>query len=70
MSIDEFNNTRWGMGMFATYKGDKYPIVACDFEEALVALSNVTLGTDEPNWVRCENIQLVDVQHQTNRLKA
>lgn len=46
--------------MFAMYKGEKYPIAACDFEEALVALSGVTLGTDEPNWVRCENIQLVD----------
>ena len=60
MTIDEFNNTRWGPNMFAIYHGEKYPIVACDFEEVLVALSGVTLGTDEPNWVRCENIMLID----------
>lgn len=60
MGIDEFNSTRWRPRMFAMYKGEKYPIAACDFEEALVALSGVTLGTDEPNWVRCENITLVD----------
>lgn len=60
MSIEEFNSTKWGGGMFAMYHGEKYPIAACDFEEALVALSGVTLGTDELNWVRCENITLVD----------
>ena len=60
MSINEFNNTRWGPKMFATYRGEKYPIAACDFEECLVALSGVSLGTHEPNWVRCENIMLVD----------
>ena len=60
MSIDEFNNTKWGPRMFAMYRGERLPIVACDFQEALVALSGVTLGTDDPNWIRCENIVLVD----------
>jgi len=60
MSIDEFNSTRWGAGMFAVYQGEKYQIAACDFGEALVALSGVTLGTDEPTWVRCESVQVVD----------
>jgi len=56
MSIDEFNRTKWGCGMFAMYNGEKYPIVSCDFNEAIVALSGVTLGSNEPVWVRCENI--------------
>ena len=60
MNIDEFNETNWGSGMFAMYNGEKYPVAACDFEEQLLALSGVTLGTDEPTWVRCENIELVD----------
>lgn len=60
MNINEFGRTKWGPRMFGMYKGEKYPIAACDFEEALVALDGVTLGSDEPNWVRCENIELVD----------
>lgn len=59
MTIDEFNNTGWAAGMKAKYKDEVYPISSCDFNEALVGLSGVTLGTDEPTWVRCENIDLV-----------
>ena len=59
MTTDEFKKTKWGGGMFAKYRGEKYPIAACDFGEELVALDGVTLGSDEPNWVRCENIELV-----------
>ena len=66
MSIDEFNDTKWGSGMKAKYflDGEIYPIVACDFIESLVALSGVTLGTNEPNWVRCENIKLVEEERE------
>lgn len=60
MTIDEFNSTPWAGGMKAIYKGRVHRIVACDFEEHLVALDGVTLGTDEPNWVRCENIQIME----------
>ena len=61
MTIDEFNNTQWHPGMRAKYKGEaeSYPIVACDFEEALVAIQGRTMGTDEPDWVRCENVTIV-----------
>jgi hypothetical protein len=58
MTIDEFNKTAWHPNMFAHYNGYIYPIVSCDFEEALVALDGVVQGTDEPSWVRCENIEL------------
>lgn len=60
MTIDEFNKTGWCCGMKAKYKGEIYPIASCDFEEKLVALPGVTLGTDEPNWIRCENIEIID----------
>jgi len=59
MTIDEFNKTAWHPNMFAIYHGRKHPISACDFEEALIALDGVVLGSDEPSWVRCENIELV-----------
>ncbi len=62
MTIDEFDATKFTANMIATYHRDneKYPIVACDFHERLVALDGVTLGSGEPNWVRCENITIVD----------
>ena len=59
MTQAEFNNTKWKRGMRAIYKGTEYPIAACDFEEALIAIDGYTLGTDEPTWVRCENVTLV-----------
>jgi hypothetical protein len=59
LTIDEFNKTGWYPNMFALYQGRKHPIVSCDFEEALIALDGVVLGTDEPSWVRCENIELI-----------
>lgn len=60
MTINEFNNTGWRVNMFAIYHGRTYPIVSCDFEEALVALDGVVLGTEDPSWVRCENIELTN----------
>lgn len=59
MTLYDFKETRWGPGMRAAYDGRVYPIAAVDFKEALVALSGVTLGDDQPNWVRCENIELL-----------
>lgn len=59
MTIQEFNNTGWHGNMFAIYKGKHYPIASCDFEEALIALDGVVAGSDDPSWVRCENVDLV-----------
>lgn len=59
MTHEEFDETRWSVNMKGEYRGDIYPIVSCDFEERIVALDGVTLGSDEPNWVRCENVTLV-----------
>jgi len=61
MTLDEFDTTQFTADMTAIYHGDneKHSIVACDFQERLVALEGVTLGSDEANWVRCENITIV-----------
>jgi len=61
MTLEEFDSTQFTANMDAIYHGDneQHPIVACDFQERLVALDGVTLGSDEPNWVRCENITIV-----------
>ena len=59
MTIDEFNNTSWRPNMFAMYKGNLHLIASCDFEECLVGLDGVVLGSEEISWVRCENIELV-----------
>jgi len=60
MTIEEFNNTLWAGNMFALYKGVRYQIGASDFEEALVGLVGVVQGSDDLNWVRCENIEVVE----------
>jgi hypothetical protein len=57
MTIQEFNNTGWSGGMFCLYKGTKYAIGICDFEEGLVGI--VDPQTDDLSMVRCENITLV-----------
>lgn len=59
MTFEEFDATVWGYGMKAEYKGRVYDVVACDFDERLIALEGITLGSDEPDWVRCENVTLV-----------
>ena len=59
MTVDEFNSTEFGCGMFAMYKGGKYPIASCDFDECLIGLDGVVQGSDDPTWVRCENVELV-----------
>lgn len=58
MTIDEFNNTGFGGGMFAIYRGGKYPISAVAFDEALLALDDVVDGGEYPSWVRCENVEI------------
>jgi hypothetical protein len=58
MTIEEFNNTRFGNGMKVIYKGVENDIVSVDFEESLIGLGDVEEG--EIYWVRCENVNLVD----------
>lgn len=58
MTIEEFNNTRFGAGMKAKYKGEVYTIGSVDFEEKLVG---IYMPEDlETTWVRCENISIIE----------
>jgi hypothetical protein len=57
MTIEEFNNTRFGAGDSVIYKNELWPIVAVEFEEALFAITVAV--ADQMNWVRCENCQYI-----------
>lgn len=60
MSIEEFNNTRFGNGMKVIYKGEEIDIISVDFAEALVGIGIEGGDEDEIHWVRCENVELVN----------
>ena len=60
MTIDTFNQTRWGAKMKAIYDGKTYDIASVDFQEQLVGIHE-NLDHDNPDevsWKRCENIEL------------
>ena len=61
MTIQEFNETRFGKGDKAIYKDENYAIATLDFEEKLIGLHGVCLGVDDDDvtWVRCENIEFI-----------
>lgn len=58
MSIEEFEDTRFGRGMKVRYKGVEYPIASVDFEESLIGIEFTENG--EICWVRCENLTIVE----------
>jgi hypothetical protein len=59
MTIEEFNNTRFGVGMKCLYKGKEYDIYQVDFEECLLGIW-ISGPYQYFDWVRCENINLVN----------
>jgi len=61
MTIDEFNKTRFGGGMWAKYKGEKYLVISVIFPEALFGLipNEEDTPADEWMWARCENVELI-----------
>lgn len=54
MTVEEFNKTGWSKGMNCLYQGKKHQIRSLDFDEKLVGI--VVDHSDDPAWVRCENI--------------
>ncbi len=56
MTIDEFNNTKFGAGDKVIYHGKKYPIASVDFEECLVGLDMECDLLEDIQWKRCENV--------------
>lgn len=63
MTIEQFNNTRFGAGDEVIYKGETWPIIEVDFEEALFGIPNergITVEVaDQITWVRCENCTFI-----------
>lgn len=61
MTIQEFNETRFGAGDLVNYKNEIWPIIEVDFEEALFGIPNErgikVECADQITWVRCENCQ-------------
>jgi hypothetical protein len=60
MSIEEFNDTRFGNGMKVIYRGEENDIVSVDFEESLIGIGIEGGDDGEIHWVRCENVTLVN----------
>lgn len=67
MTIEEFNNTRFGFGIKAIYDGKVYDIESIDFQEAIFGLNNGTVECSKCGhefidilWVRCENCEIME----------
>ncbi len=62
MTIEEFNNKRFGGNMFCTHQGEKKFIMSVDFNEALLGLTNEQedIPPEEWEWVRCENVTILE----------
>ena len=61
MTVDEFNNHRFGANMFVEYQGEKMYVISLSFPEALFGLvpDKSDYDPDEWSWVRCENILIL-----------
>ena len=57
MTIDQFNNTRFGAGLKASYNGTIYNLQGIDFTECLFELKHPG-WPDDAFWVRCENAEI------------
>ncbi len=66
MTIDEFNNTRFGAGDKVIYDGKEYPITSVDFEEMLIGLNMESDNLIDCEWKRCENCILISL-HLSNK---
>lgn len=53
MTIQEFNNTKWGAGMRCIYDGQEHKITSVDFTESLIEIQDIL---EQRTWVRCENV--------------
>lgn len=64
MTIQEFNNTRFGRGDKVIYQGEEYFLARCDFEEKLFGLlrimPNPNIEPEETSWIRCENGEFIE----------
>lgn len=60
MTIEEFDNYRFGAGMKVKYKHCVYDVVTVNFGERLFGLGDDSCEDDEDlTWVRCENAEVI-----------
>ena len=61
MTLEEFNNYKFGANMFVMYQGKDHYVISVDFEEALFGLvpSKEAIDPEYWNWVRCENVTIL-----------
>lgn len=65
MTIEEFNNTKWGAGMEAVIHSKAYgtirrPIVSVDFDQALIGFATDDEDDEQLQWIRCENCEIIE----------
>lgn len=72
MTIEQFNNTRWGAGvkvlckpMKMKYKPYVADVVSVHFDQALIGvMENPESENDEIRWLRCENCEIVNPEKE------
>jgi len=60
MTLIQFEETAWKAEMTAKYLGKEYDVVSVNLKEAIVGLAEKQSDDDDPMWVRCENIELIN----------
>ena len=67
MTIEEFDATGWGGNMKARHQdGNVYLIASVNLEEKLVGLRGMGSDPEEVDWVRCENVTLMQAAKRTD----
>lgn len=59
MTENEFDCMKWRKEMKACYDGHTYRVAGCNLRERLLRLDD-GFGDDD-HWVRCENVQIVEL---------
>lgn len=58
MTLEEFNTIKFAPGMHNKYEGERYKIIAVDFEESLIAIDDMN-SAEDLSWKRCEHCELL-----------
>lgn len=57
MTLQEFDETKWGAHMQCIYAHKVREVASVNFPERLVGLASLD-EVDEIDWVRCENVTI------------
>lgn len=72
MTIEQFNNTRWGAGirvlckpMGVQYEPYEADVVSVDFDQCLIGVMKNPESEDEDiRWLRCENCEIINPEKE------